>query len=55
MLQSRCAHISIGTAATLGELQTEKTKEATISLTRDFQETIRERVQRDSKFRKELL
>jgi hypothetical protein len=35
--------------------QTEEIREAAIPLTRDFKETIRERVQRDPKFRKELL
>jgi putative addiction module killer protein len=39
----------------LGRLQTEKIREAAMPLTRDFKETIRDRVQRDSEFRKELL
>jgi DNA-binding phage protein len=38
----------------LGGLQTEKIRESAMPLTRDFKETIRGRVQRDARFRKEL-
>src|SRR6202012_3432326 len=39
----------------MGRLQTEKTRDIELALTRDFKETIRDRVQRDPKCRKELL